>query len=142
MKLYLDNCCFNRPFDDQSRLKIHLETEAKLYLQQQIVKGKIELIWSYILDYENLANPYEEKRLAIEDFKRYASVNIIESQLLINTAEAIVSKYRVKPKDALHVACAMEAKANIFVTTDSDLIKRAATGLCIMNPIQFVMKGE
>ena len=29
MKLYLDNCCFNRPFDDQSQLRIRLETEAK-----------------------------------------------------------------------------------------------------------------
>ncbi|MEK6556949.1 MAG: PIN domain-containing protein [Candidatus Margulisiibacteriota bacterium] len=139
MKIYLDNCCFNRPFDDQSKLKIHLETEAKLYLQQQIVKGKIKLILSYILDYENLANPYEEKRLAIEDFKKYTSENVTESQSLINTAEAIVVKYRVKPKDALHIACALEAKANILVTMDSDLIKRAATCLCIMNPIQFVI---
>lgn len=24
MRLYLDNCCFNRPFDDQTQLKISL----------------------------------------------------------------------------------------------------------------------
>jgi hypothetical protein len=30
MKIYLDNCCFNRPFDDQSHLRIRLEAEAKL----------------------------------------------------------------------------------------------------------------
>jgi hypothetical protein len=30
VRLYLDNCSFNRPFDDQSQLKIRLETEAKL----------------------------------------------------------------------------------------------------------------
>ena len=29
MRLYLDNCCFNRPFDDQSTLTIRLETEAE-----------------------------------------------------------------------------------------------------------------
>ncbi len=28
MKIYLDVCCFNRPFDDQTQEKIHLEAEA------------------------------------------------------------------------------------------------------------------
>ncbi len=28
MDIYLDNCCFNRPFDDQTSLRIHLESEA------------------------------------------------------------------------------------------------------------------
>ena len=32
LKLYLDNCCFNRPFDDQSQLLVRLETEAKLFI--------------------------------------------------------------------------------------------------------------
>ena len=26
MKIYLDNCCYNRPYDDQSQLRISLET--------------------------------------------------------------------------------------------------------------------
>jgi hypothetical protein len=34
LRLYLDNCAFNRPFDDQNQLKIKLETEAKLFIQQ------------------------------------------------------------------------------------------------------------
>jgi hypothetical protein len=25
MKYYFDNCCFNRPYDDQTQEKIHLE---------------------------------------------------------------------------------------------------------------------
>jgi hypothetical protein len=28
MKIYLDNCCLNRPFDDQANLRIRLESEA------------------------------------------------------------------------------------------------------------------
>lgn len=57
MKIYLDNCCFNRPFDDQSLLIIQLETEAKLNIQEKIKSGDISLGWSYILDFENNANP-------------------------------------------------------------------------------------
>ena len=30
LKHYLDNCCLNRPFDDQIQQRIYLETEAKL----------------------------------------------------------------------------------------------------------------
>lgn len=53
MKLYLDNCVFNRPFDDQSNIKILLDAEAKLKIQENIRLGIYELVWSYILDYEN-----------------------------------------------------------------------------------------
>ena len=30
MKIYMDNCCYNRPYDDQTHIRIYLETEAKL----------------------------------------------------------------------------------------------------------------
>jgi hypothetical protein len=53
LKLYLDNCCFNRPFDNQNQLKVYLETQAKLAIQEKIIAGEYELVWSYILDYEN-----------------------------------------------------------------------------------------
>jgi hypothetical protein len=62
MKVYLDNCCFNRPFDDQSSFVIRLETEAKLYLQGLIRQGELDLVWSFMLDNENGANPFEEVR--------------------------------------------------------------------------------
>jgi len=51
-RLYLDTCSLNRPYDDQSFLKIRLEAEAKTYIQQQILAAAYELAWSYILDYE------------------------------------------------------------------------------------------
>ena len=31
MRVYLDNCCYNRPFDEQTQLKVRLETEAKTF---------------------------------------------------------------------------------------------------------------
>jgi len=58
-KLKLDNCSFNRPFDDQNQIRISIETEAKIYIQEQIIKGRLALVWSYMLDYENSANPVD-----------------------------------------------------------------------------------
>ena len=42
VKIYLDNCCYNRPYDDQNQLKIELETKAKLYIQDLIVNNARE----------------------------------------------------------------------------------------------------
>ncbi len=47
MKIYLDNCSFNRPFDDQTFMRIKLETDAKLYIQEQVKHGALQLTWSY-----------------------------------------------------------------------------------------------
>ena len=83
MKIYLDNCCYNRPFDDQSQIKIHLEARAKLYIQAKIREGAYDLVWSYILDYENGKNPYEEKRLAIAAHCEYY---LTTDKKLLNTS--------------------------------------------------------
>ena len=53
MKIYLDNCCFNRPYDDQTQIRISLETQAKLYVQGLVRERKVELVTSYVLWYEN-----------------------------------------------------------------------------------------
>jgi len=42
MKIYLDNCTFNRAFDDQSSMRVKLETEAKLFIQERIMLGKFQ----------------------------------------------------------------------------------------------------
>lgn len=43
MLIYLDLCCFNRPFDDQSSRSIYIETEAKLFIQDMIKQGLVEI---------------------------------------------------------------------------------------------------
>lgn len=60
MRIYLDNCCFNSPYDDQSRFRIMLEAEAKLRVQEEVRNGAYELAWSYILDYENSKNQFKD----------------------------------------------------------------------------------
>ena len=57
-KIYMDICCFNRPFDNQVQLKIRMETEAKLFIQTGIRDKKYSMVWSYMHDYENSENPY------------------------------------------------------------------------------------
>ena len=77
MLIYLDNCCFNRPFDDQKQIRIHIETEAKLFIQSKILAGEFRLAWSYILDYENAANPFPERKETIANWKKRAAIKVI-----------------------------------------------------------------
>lgn len=83
MKIYMDNCCFNRPFDDQSQLRIKLESEAKLKIQEEIRAGRLEMVWSYIIDYENSKNPFAERKKQIVLWKKYAIVDIQENTEII-----------------------------------------------------------
>ena len=142
MKIYLDNCCYNRPFDDQSQIKIHLEAQAKLYVQAKIKEGIYELAWSYILDYENGKNPYEEKRLAIAPWKSIASTYVAkETEDILIFAEALASK-GTKTYDALHISCAVAADCEYYLTTDKKLLNTPIPEIKIVSPIAFVNEME
>lgn len=123
MLVYLDMCCFNRPYDAQAQLRIRLETEAKLHIQEMIRNEEISLVWSYILDYEASFNPFEERRQAIESWRYFAKVRVMENESVIAIAEPCIQR-GVKSFDALHVACAKYAKATLFVTTDDRLLSK------------------
>ena len=139
MKIYLDNCSFNRPFDDQSFMRIKLETEAKLFVQEKILIGKLQLIWSHILEYENMQNPFIERRNAIIEWKKIAAENIGGAKNVVARASEF-TLHGVKSKDALHIACAIEGKAEYFLTTDDNLLNKLAKTeeLIVINPVNFI----
>lgn len=123
MRIYLDLCCFNRPYDDQSQVRIRIETEAKLALQQKIKDAECELIWSSILDFECSNNPFEEHRIAIINWRDLAGALTLIDETILAQAQYLKT-CGIGHYDALHVACAVAAKADIFVTTDDRLLKR------------------
>ncbi|MCB1144121.1 MAG: PIN domain-containing protein [Leptospiraceae bacterium] len=139
MKIYLDNCSFNRPYDDQSQIKIFLESQAKLFIQSEIKKNKIELIWSYILDYENSRNSNLDKMKLISDWKSLASIDVEESQAIIKNSKELMER-GLDIYDSLHIACAFEGNSDFFVTTDRKIINKLSffQELKILNPIEFL----
>lgn len=143
IKIYLDNCCFNRPFDDQKQIKVHLETEAKLYIQEQILYKKLKLVWSYILDYENKFNPFDERKNTIIGWKKYSIRDVEENEQILNEAKEL-EELGIKSKDALHISCAVYADCDYFITTDDDLIKKLNKykKIDILNPLKFISVME
>lgn len=110
-RLYLDNCCYNRPYDDQSQYQVFLETQAILFIYQQISLGKIELATSYILGIENEANKFETKRINIKQFmENYTKVYVNEADSgHIESMAAEFIKSGLRMMDAYHIACAIFA---------------------------------
>lgn len=144
MRIYLDNCCYNRPYDDQTQIRIHLETQAKLYIQNMIRNAELELVTSYMLDYENSKNRFNHKKQTISEFMSsnesyYISEN--RNQEVLNIAKEIV-KTGVKNADALHVACAILANTDYFITTDDRLLKYQSEKIQIVTPGEFIRRLE
>ena len=141
MRVYLDNCVFNRPFDDQASERVRLETIATLKILQEILDGNIELIWSYVNETENRRNPFVENKKSILLWKQKASEIIIESQKLLENGEKLI-ELGLGIGDALHLASAVDGKADLFVTTDDRMIRKIAEfeGVLIINPINAVEK--
>ena len=140
-RIYLDNCCFNRPYDDQSYLPIHLEAQAKLYVQKEILQGTYELAWSYVMDFENSANPYNERKTAISSWRNIAVIDIDVSDEIVEHGSIIMQK-GIKKKDALHLACAIKAECDYFLTTDGGLLNKVFSEITVINPLDFIRRLE
>ena len=139
MRVYLDNCCFNRPFDEQISAVIRLETDAKLHVQDLVRSGELELCWSFVLDFENAANPFEEVRSRIGEWKSFACADCALSDEIAEKA-AQLKKLGLRQMDAAHIACAIYLKADCFITTDKKILNKPISGISVLNPIDFLRR--
>ena len=136
-RIYLDSCCFNRPYDDQTNLNVHLETKAKIFIQNEILNKNFELVWSFMMDYEISFNPFLDRKIAFSHWKNIATVNVkpIEKNLLKGIE---ITQKNIKKKDALHIACAIEAECECFLTTDKKILNKNIQEIILINPLDFI----
>ena len=143
MRIYLDNCCYNRPFDEQTQLRIRLETEAKLRIQHLMRAGEVEYAWSKVLDYELGQSPYLDQIDEICDWADWAAVYVDMDDSIAADGAAIM-RHGVKRMDALHLASAKAAGCDWFLTTDRGILKHVdfLDGMRVANPVDFAMEDE
>ncbi len=136
LKLYLDNCCFNRPYDEVIDQIMSLEIESKLYVQDQIKNEYIDLVWSFIFN----KNPYNDIKDSISMWKNIAVEFIPPDNSIRESANILVEKYRFGAKDALHICCAIKTGCDYLLTTDKKMIKKGIIlkDIAIVNPIHFI----
>jgi predicted nucleic acid-binding protein len=123
-KVYQDNCCLSRPFDDQTQDRIRLETEAVLLILARFYTGQWQWIASEVSTFEADQNPDFRQRFRVKSLLKFAHQTV--SVGATETSRGIdLESLGFKPFDALHLACAESGNADVLLTTDDRMLRRA-----------------
>jgi predicted nucleic acid-binding protein len=140
MKIYFD--VFNRPFDDQTQARIHLEAEAILTILNHSRMNGWRVIGSDIIDFEIGKMPDHDKRIKVQILSTLHDTHVKVDAGIERRAREL-KQIGLKALDALHMSCAERAKAEVFLTTDDRLLGKAMQNkkefkIRIENPLKWV----
>ncbi|MEE9339160.1 MAG: hypothetical protein V3U87_13865 [Methylococcaceae bacterium] len=142
LKLYLDVCTLCRPFDDQHRMRIRLETDSYFLIMQAIRDETYELLYSKVHEKEitAIADMLERTEI-IETIYQNGNRCIGDLQIIRKRADKLVNA-GLGVADAAHIAFA-EVNADYFISCDDRLIKRSIrenVDIRVMTPIEFCVQ--
>lgn len=124
MRIYLDTCCFSRPLDDQKQLRVKLESQAILHIVKHAARGEWTIIGSDAVNAEIAAIRDAERRLAAGTLAGFATEYVHTKPDRIGRG-SVLERMGFGVYDSLHIACAEAAGADVLLTTDDALIRRA-----------------
>ena len=142
MRIYLDNCCLNRPFDDQSQNRIRLESESIIIIMNRLFQGEWEWISSEVLDIEIENTPNIEKRHYLTQLPEFVHESLRIENVDLERAKQLESM-GFKSFDAMHIACAERGNVETFFTTDDKLLKlsdrlKNELNVKVLNPLTWL----
>ena len=139
MNVYLDNCCMNRPFDDQSDRRIRFESEAVKVILSLCEQRR----WHNVARFEIDQIPDEDRRKKLQLISGQTDDVITIDKGISGRAKEFEEK-GMQAFDALHLACA-EDGADVFLTVDDNLLKQALgiedLRIPVDNPVIWLMKA-
>jgi predicted nucleic acid-binding protein len=124
VKVYLDVSCLNRPFDDQSQVRIRLESEAVTLILNRFQQGEWQHVSAQIAKIEIDAMPDADRRRQVQLLLPAKSAILAHMPEIFRRAEAL-EKVGFKPADALHVAAAEAHAADMLLSCDDRLCRLA-----------------
>ena len=126
MKVYMDVCCLNRLFDDQTQDKVRLETEAIISILKRCANSQDwRLVGSDIILFEISKNPDAAKRQKVLRLHDGAHMKTKYNAEIKSRAERF-RKCGAKLLDSMHLASAEYAKVDVFLTADKQLLSTAS----------------
>jgi len=142
MKVYLDACCLNRPFDDQSQPRVRLETEAISLILGKLYQREWDWVGSEMLLYEIGQNPDLENRQRVLSFASLTQQVVESNDKILRRAEEL-EEFGFDSYDAIHLASAEHAKVDVFLTTDDQILKVAnrknsPLSFTVENPVKWL----
>ena len=141
-KIYLDACCINRPFDDQTQERIRLEAEAVLLILNRFQQGQGHWVGSSTLVYEIRQTPDAERRRRVLSLLRSCHSAVTAEAGETARAEELQA-LGFKAVDSLHIACAEKAGCTVLLTTDDRLLRAARRNVAqlraqVVNPVTWL----
>ena len=142
MRIYLDNCCLERPFDDQDQDRIRLEAESIVVVMRLIGEGKLIWVGSDILICESrrIRQPNEPR-------DRDEILALLGETLMVDPRDwARIRELRAMGfgfYDAIHIAVAEKGSCDVLLTVDDRLLSlsrrlRARLKVRVENPVTWV----
>ncbi len=142
--LYLDICTLCRPFDDQSLMRIRLETDAYYLILQALQDAKYAMVVSPVhIEEANAISDVEERREILAVLEKLGTAAECDMAATRARAEYLHSR-KFGVADAAHVAFA-EASADVFITCDDGLARkcrREKVGVTTLNPVDFTIAED
>ena len=142
MRVYLDICAIQRPFDDQTQLRVRAEAEAVLHILTLCASGMLGLVTSAAHELENGKCPFPDRREHVDDVLALSETYVATVLEVLHRA----SEYEasgIKKLDALHLASAVEAETDFFCTTDDPLLKRGrganTSATTVVSPLELIV---
>ena len=144
MKIYLDVCCLNRPFDDRRQERIRFESEAVITILDRCCSKTLTLLSSELVDLEISKIPDDDRKQKVLLLSSITKINIVIDDEIKHRAKELY-KLGFKSFDALHIACAEKGQADVFLTTDDHLLKKAVSQkefikVRFENPLKWLME--
>lgn len=144
MRIYLDVCCLNRPFDDPGQDRVRLEAEAVLTILARSHKERWTLLRSEVVDFEVAEIPDDNRRQRVSLLSSASRSSVRVTETITRRAEEICAM-GFQSVDALHLACAEQGEADILLTTDDRFVQKALhnrTGLKVKvaNPVRWLIE--
>ncbi len=144
MRIYMDLCCLNRPFDSQDEEKIRLEADAVISILKRCEKGEWVLVGSDIIDYELSKNPDPDKKEKVEILYSISKEKIGMNEEILNRAEYL-ENLGFSAYDALHIASAEYGGVDVLLTTDEGIIRKVKKNINrikveVENPVIWFME--
>ena len=137
-RLYLDNCCFGRLYDDMTDPTVYDEAQAIMQIQEGISEGHFGLAWSYVLDLEGFNNPFLHRRYEVLLWGDVASYLVRRRTPEITSLSNVLRSRGLKLYDSLHVASAVDLCCDYFITTDRKILATPISEIQVVNPVDFI----
>jgi predicted nucleic acid-binding protein len=146
VKIYLNVSCLNRPFDDQEQTRIRLEAAAVGMILEKVDEGRWIHVSSEIAQIEIGAISDPERRSRVHLLLPDAEQIVMLTSALFARGSAL-ELLGFKAADALHVAAAEEAGADVLLSCDDRFCRTAQRHakrlrVSVRNPLHWLNEVE